>query len=62
MCLIVIIRVYSPKSQRSVFQNIRIFTADLAMVQKMIIDTLHKEGKSQGSLLKGVAVQGVLYE
>ncbi len=22
-------------------------TADLAMVQKMIIDTLHKEGKSQ---------------
>ncbi len=23
-------------------------TADLAMVQKMIIDTLHKEDKSQG--------------
>ncbi len=23
-------------------------TADLAMVQKTIIDTLHKEGKSQG--------------
>ncbi len=23
-------------------------TSDLAMVQKMIIDTLHKEGKSQG--------------
>ncbi len=22
-------------------------TADLAMIQKMIIDTLHKEGKSQ---------------
>ncbi len=36
-------------------------TADLAMVQKTIIDTLHKEGKSQ-SLLKGGAVQGVLYQ
>ncbi len=34
-------------------------TADLAMVQKTIIDTLHKEGKS---LLKGMAVQGVLYQ
>ncbi len=31
-------------------------TADLAMVQKTIIDTLQKEGKSQK-----VAVQGVLY-
>ncbi len=38
-------------------------TVVLAMVQKTIIDTLHKEGKSQrGSLLKGVAVQGVLYQ
>ncbi len=37
-------------------------TADLAMLQKMIIDTLHKEGKSQRSLLKGLAVQGVLYQ
>ncbi len=36
-------------------------TADLAMVQKTIIDTLHKESKS---LLKGGggAVQGVLYQ
>ncbi len=32
-------------------------TADLAMVQKTIIDTLHK-----GSLLKGVVIQGVLYQ
>ncbi len=32
-------------------------TADLTMVQKTIIDTLHK-----GSLLKWVAVQGVLYQ
>ncbi len=32
-------------------------TADLTMVQKTIIDTLHK-----GSLLKEVAVQGVLYQ
>ncbi len=36
-------------------------TADLAMVQKMIIDTLHKDGKSQ-RVMKGVAVQGVLYQ
>ncbi len=36
-------------------------TADLAMVQKTIIDTLHKKGH-RGSLLKGVAVQGVLYQ
>ncbi len=34
-------------------------TADLAIDQKTIIDTLQKEGKS---LLKGVAVQGVLYQ
>ncbi len=38
-------------------------TADLAMIQKMNIDALHKEGKSQrGSLLKGVAVYRVLYQ
>ncbi len=38
-------------------------TVVLAMVQKTIIDTLHKEGKSQrGSLLKAVAVQRVLYQ
>ncbi len=37
-------------------------TADLAMIQKMNIDTLHKEGKSQFSLLKGVAVYRVLYQ
>ncbi len=33
-------------------------TADLAMVQKMIIDTPHKGD----ALLKGEAVQGVLYQ
>ncbi len=33
-------------------------TVDLAMVQKSIIDTLHKEV----ALLNGVAVQGVLYQ
>ncbi len=27
-------------------------TADLAMVQKMIIDTLHKEGKSQRVIIE----------
>ncbi len=42
-------------------------TADLAMIQKTNIDTLHKEGKSKrvshrGSLLKGVAVHRVLYQ
>ncbi len=37
-------------------------TAVLAMIQKMNIDTLHKEGKSQKSLLKGVAVYRVLYQ
>ncbi len=36
-------------------------TADLAMVQKTIIDTLHKE-VHRGSLLKGVVVKGVLYQ
>ncbi len=34
-------------------------TADLAMIQKMNIDALHKEGKS---LLKGVAAYRVLYQ
>ncbi len=33
-------------------------TAGLAMVQKTIIDTLHKEGKSQ----RGITVQRVLYQ
>ncbi len=33
----------------------------LGNVQKTIIDTLHKEGH-RGSILKGVAVQGVLYQ
>ncbi len=38
-------------------------TADLAMVQKMIINTLHKEGKSQrGINERGGGVQGVLYQ
>ncbi len=37
-------------------------TADLAMVQKMIIDTLHKEGKSQRVITERGAVQGVLYQ
>ncbi len=37
-------------------------TADLAVVQKTIIDTLHKEGKSQRSLLKGVALHRLLYQ
>ncbi len=37
-------------------------TADLAMVQKTIIDTLTKRVNHRGSLLKGVAVQGVLYQ
>ncbi len=37
-------------------------TADLAMVQKTIIDTLHKRVSHRGSLLKGAAVQGVLYQ
>ncbi len=37
-------------------------TADLAMIQKTNIDTLHKEGSHRGSLLKGVAVYRVLYQ
>ncbi len=37
-------------------------TADLAMVQKTIIDTLHKEGKSQRVITERMAVQGVLYQ
>ncbi len=38
-------------------------TADLAMLQKTIIDTLHtKRVSHRGALLKGVAVQGVLYQ
>ncbi len=37
-------------------------TADLAMIQKMNIDTLHKEGKSQRVITKGVAVHRVLYQ
>ncbi len=32
------------------------------MVQKTIIDTLHKEGKSQRVITERVAVQGVLYQ
>ncbi len=35
-------------------------TADLTVVQKTIIDTLHKEGKPQ-TLLKKLAVHRVLY-
>ncbi len=40
-------------------------TADLAMIQKTIIGTLHKEGKSQRVITErggGGAVQGVLYQ
>ncbi len=38
-------------------------TADLATVQKTIVDTLHKEGKSQRVITeRGGAVQGVLYQ
>ncbi len=37
-------------------------TTDLAMVQKTIIDTPTKRVSHRGSLLKGVAVQGVLYQ
>ncbi len=36
-------------------------TADLTVVQKTIIDTLHKEGKPQHSLPKKLAVHRVLY-
>ncbi len=37
-------------------------TADLAMVQKTIIDTLHKEGKSQRAIAERMAVHRVLYQ
>ncbi len=37
-------------------------TADLAMVQKTIIDTLHTDVKSQRVITERVAVQGVLYQ
>ncbi len=37
-------------------------TADLAMIQKTNIDTLHKEGKSQRVITEGVAVYRVLYQ
>ncbi len=41
-------------------------TSDLAMVQKTMIDTLHKEGKSQRVITErgrgGGPVQGVLYQ
>ncbi len=38
-------------------------TVDLAMVQKTIIDTPHKESKSQRVITEGGgAVQGVLYQ
>ncbi len=36
-------------------------TADLTVVQKTIIDTLHKEGKPKHSLPKKLAVHRVLY-
>ncbi len=37
-------------------------TADSAMVQKTIIDTPHKESKSQRVITERGAVQGVLYQ
>ncbi len=37
-------------------------TADLAMVQKTNIDTLHKDGKTQRVITERVSVQGVLYQ
>ncbi len=37
-------------------------TADLAMVQKTIIYTLHTESKSQRVITERGAVQGVLYQ
>ncbi len=37
-------------------------TADLAVVQKTIIDTLQKRVSHRRSLLKGVAVHRVLYQ
>jgi len=36
-------------------------TADLTVVQKTIIDTLHKEGKPQTFIAKKLAVHRVLY-
>ncbi len=36
-------------------------TADLTVVQKTIIDTLHKEGKAQTFIAKEAAVHRVLY-
>ncbi len=36
-------------------------TADLTVVQKTIIDTLHKEGKPQTFITKEAAVHRVLY-
>ncbi len=36
--------------------------ADLAMVQKTIIDTHYKEGTSQTAITERGAVQGVLYQ
>ncbi len=36
-------------------------TADLTVVQKKIIDTLHKEGKPQSFIAKKLAVHRVLY-
>ncbi len=37
-------------------------TADLAMAQKTIIDTLHKEDNSQRVITERGPVQGVLYQ
>ncbi len=38
-------------------------TADLAMIQKTVIDALHKEGKSQRVITeRGGAVHRVLYQ
>ncbi len=36
-------------------------TADLTVVQKTIIDTLHKEGKPQTCIAKKLTVHRVLY-
>ncbi len=37
-------------------------TADLAMIQKTVIDALHKEGKSQRGITERGAVHRVLYQ
>ncbi len=37
-------------------------TTDLVMVQKTIIDTLHKEGESQRVITEEVALHRVLYQ